>query len=106
MPLDTLSEDRKAEIEGKLESEYDCLTVFPSDSDVNGHYTHYCKQILWPVFHYQIPDNPKSKAYEDHSWVYYVKVNQAFADRSKRTSLPTSYAFESVGYNKMHFGQE
>lgn len=33
------------------------------------------------MFHYQIPDNPKSKAYEDHSWAYYVKVNQAFADR-------------------------
>ncbi|RAL62949.1 hypothetical protein DID88_004038 [Monilinia fructigena] len=51
------------------------------DSDFDGHYTHYCKQILWPVFHYQIPDNPKSKAYEDHSWIYYVKVNQAFADK-------------------------
>ncbi|KAL0262720.1 Trehalose-6-P synthase/phosphatase complex subunit [Diplodia seriata] len=37
--------------------------------------------ILWPVFHYQIPDHPKSKAYEDHSWIYYEHVNQAFADK-------------------------
>ena len=81
MPVDALANAQKFEIEGKLESEYDSLTVFPSDSDFDGHYSHYCKTILWPVFHYQIPDNPKSKAYEDHSWVYYVNINQAFADR-------------------------
>lgn len=81
MPTDALDEARKFDIEDKLENEYDSLTVFPTDSDFDGHYSHYCKTILWPVFHYQIPDHPKSKAYEDHSWVYYVKINQAFADR-------------------------
>ena len=81
MPTDALGDERKIDISDKLESEYDCLTVFIKDSDLNGHYSHFCKTILWPVFHYQIPDNPKSKAYQDHSWVYYVKINQLFADR-------------------------
>lgn len=82
MPTDALEDtQQKQDIEDKLATEHDSLTVFVKDSDFDGHYTHYCKQILWPVFHYQIPDNPKSKAYEDHSWVYYVKVNQAFADK-------------------------
>jgi HAD superfamily hydrolase (TIGR01484 family) len=82
MPTDALEDtQRKQDIEDRLATEYDSLTVFCKDSDFDGHYTHYCKQILWPVFHYQIPDNPKSKAYEDHSWVYYAKVNQAFADK-------------------------
>jgi trehalose-phosphatase len=82
MPTDALEDtQQKQDIEDKLATEYDSLTVFCKDSDFDGHYTHYCKQILWPVFHYQIPDNPKSKAYEDHSWIYYVKVNQAFADK-------------------------
>lgn len=81
MPTDALcGTQRKHDIEERLMNDYDSLTVFCKDSDFDGHYTHYCKQILWPVFHYQIPDNPKSKAYEDHSWIYYVKVNQAFAD--------------------------
>ncbi|RDW77047.1 hypothetical protein BP6252_05100 [Coleophoma cylindrospora] len=80
MPTDALEQQRKQDIEDRLATEYDSLTVFCKDSDFDGAYTHYCKQILWPVFHYQIPDNPKSKAYEDHSWIYYVKVNQAFAD--------------------------
>lgn len=80
-PTDVLDEGKKAEIYEKLETEHDSLTVFVSDSDLDGHYTHYCKTILWPVFHYQIPDHPKSKAYEDHSWVYYVNLNQSFADK-------------------------
>lgn len=82
MPTDALEDSQtKQDIEDRMATEYDSLTVFCKDSDFDGHYTHYCKQILWPVFHYQIPDNPKSKAYEDHSWIYYVKVNQAFADK-------------------------
>ena len=80
-PTDALDDTRKLEIAEKLESEYDALTVYVSDSDLDGHYSHFCKTILWPVFHYQIPDHPKSKAYEDHSWVYYVNLNQAFADK-------------------------
>lgn len=79
-PTDALSDSRKEEIHEKLENEYDALTVFPSDRDLDGHYGHYCKTILWPVFHYQIPDHPKSKAYEDHSWEFYKGLNQSFAD--------------------------
>jgi trehalose 6-phosphate synthase/phosphatase len=80
-PTDSLNEEKKTEIYEKLEEEHDALTVFVSDKDFDGHYAHYCKTILWPVFHYIIPDHPKSKAFLDHSWVFYVKVNQAFADK-------------------------
>ncbi|OAA59917.1 alpha,alpha-trehalose phosphate synthase subunit TPS3 [Cordyceps fumosorosea ARSEF 2679] len=82
MPTDALDDtEQKQNIEDTLATEHDMLTVFCSDKDFDGHYSHFCKQILWPVFHYQIPDNPKSKAYEDHSWQFYVNVNQAFADK-------------------------
>ena len=81
MPTDALANFTRDDIAERLEDEYDSLTVFVNDGDFDGHYTHFCKTILWPVFHYQIPDNPKSKAYEDHSWIYYVKLNQAFAER-------------------------
>lgn len=80
MPTDALSDRIKTDISDKLAADHDSITVFVDDSDFDGHYLHFCKTILWPVFHYQIPDNPKSKAYEDHSWIYYVRVNQAFAD--------------------------
>ncbi|PHH49627.1 putative alpha,alpha-trehalose-phosphate synthase [UDP-forming] 106 kDa subunit [Ceratocystis fimbriata CBS 114723] len=82
MPTDVLEgTQQQQDIEDRLATEHDMLTVWCSDKDFDGHYSHFCKQILWPVFHYQIPDSPKSKAYEDHSWKYYVNVNQAFADK-------------------------
>lgn len=82
MPTDALEGTEQLQtIEDTLATEYDMQAVFCSDKDFDGHYSHFCKQILWPVFHYQIPDNPKSKAYEDHSWKFYVAVNQAFADK-------------------------
>ncbi|KAL4811544.1 glycosyltransferase family 20-domain-containing protein [Aspergillus unguis] len=84
MPTDALNESTKADISERLEGSYDCMPVDVHDSDFDGHYTHFCKTILWPVFHYQIPDNPKNKAYENHSWVYYVKINQLFAERIAR----------------------
>lgn len=80
-PTDSLPEATREDISSRLESEYDSVSVFVTDGDLDGHYSHYCKTILWPVFHYQIPDHPKSKAYEDHSWKFYVNLNQAFADK-------------------------
>ncbi|KAH8787917.1 glycosyltransferase family 20 protein [Diaporthe sp. PMI_573] len=82
MPTDALEgTQQKQDIEDRLATEFDSLTVFCSDKDLDNHYSHFCKQILWPVFHYQLPDNPKSKAYEDHSYKHYVNVNRAFADK-------------------------
>ena len=80
-PTDQLAQDRRTDIEQTLETEYDALPVWCKDKDFDGHYTHYAHTILWPVFHYQIPDHPKSKAFEDHSWKYYVRINEAFAER-------------------------
>ncbi|KAK9456955.1 glycosyltransferase family 20-domain-containing protein [Dipodascopsis uninucleata] len=80
MPTDALELSTKAVIENILKKDHNNIPVFAGDSTIEGHYTHYCKDILWPTFHYQIPDNPKSKAYEDHSWVHYHALNKAFAD--------------------------
>lgn len=79
MATDALNEDTRSMIAKKLKEEYESETVFVHDGDFDGFYSRFCKTILWPVFHYQIPDNPKSKAYEDHSWVYYVDANERFA---------------------------
>lgn len=81
MPTDALDDHLKENISERLEDDYESLSVFVDDGDFDGHYERYCKTILWPIFHYQVPDHPKSKAFEDHSWGFYVKVNQAFADR-------------------------
>ncbi|KAK5122437.1 hypothetical protein LTR85_004021 [Meristemomyces frigidus] len=80
-PTDSLSESLKEDIRDSLVTDHDSEVVYVSDKDLDGHYAHYCKTILWPIFHYQVPDHPKSKAYADHSWEFYRNVNQAFADK-------------------------
>ena len=56
------------------------IPVFITDANLEGHYNRYCKQIIWPTFHYQVPDNPKFKVWEKDSWEHYIAVNRAFAD--------------------------
>lgn len=80
-PTDSLPESLRDDISDHLANEYQAHAVFVSDKNFQGHYAGYCKTILWPIFHYQVPDHPKSRAYADHSWKYYSAVNQAFADR-------------------------
>ncbi|KAL5400415.1 hypothetical protein PMIN03_012392 [Paraphaeosphaeria minitans] len=75
-----IDHNKKKEIYEKLEEEHHALAVYVSNKDYDGHYAHYCKTILWPVFHYVIPEHPKSKAFMDHSWSFYRNVNQAFAE--------------------------
>lgn len=85
MRSDDVSLRVKSEISQKLSADYDCEAVFPDDVTFEGHYKSFCKQILWPTLHYQIPDDPKSKAFEDHSWGHYVLMNQLIADKIVET---------------------
>lgn len=80
MPTDSLKQHTRTSIAEKLEEEFESLTVFVSDSEFEGHYSHFCRTVLWPAFHYQVQESPRHKEYDDHSWRQYVKVNEAFAD--------------------------
>lgn len=80
-PTDSLPENIKEDIADKLINDHQAQVIYCKDIDIDGHYAHHCKTILWPIFHYQVPDHPKSKAYADHSWKFYKSVNQAFADQ-------------------------
>ena len=85
MPSDDVSLRVKNDISDKLSKEFACEAVFPDDVTFEGHYKSFCKQILWPTLHYQIPDDPKSKAFEDHSWGHYVLMNELIADKIVET---------------------
>lgn len=81
MPSDAVPDSVINGISDSLSENYDCEAVFPNDITFQGHYKSFCKQILWPTLHYQIPDDPKSKAFEDHSWGHYKLLNQLVADK-------------------------
>nr|CAG8556645.1 5658_t:CDS:10 [Entrophospora candida] len=82
MPTDALTVRTREEIKQKLLQEHDSVLVLVEDHEFEGHYNQFCKQVLWPTFHYVLPDNPKSKGLDeqDNSWKHYVALNQKFAD--------------------------
>ncbi|KAL4891786.1 alpha,alpha-trehalose phosphate synthase subunit [Aspergillus ambiguus] len=80
MPTDSLKDETRASIAETLEDEFESLTVFVGDNEFEGHYTHFCRAVLWPAFHYQMQESPRHTEYDDYSWKQYVKVNEAFAD--------------------------
>ncbi|KAF9356901.1 hypothetical protein BGX26_004576 [Mortierella sp. AD094] len=80
MATDTLTDRTRGDIRAELALNHNSIPVFVHDQDFEGHYHQFCKQVLWPIFHYVLPDNLRSKGYEDGSWKHYVAVNKAFAD--------------------------
>lgn len=87
MPSDLVLQRVIGDISAELSAAYHCETVFPDDETFQGHYKLFCKQILWPTLHYQIPDDPKLKAFEAHSWDQYKAVNQMIADKAVEVYL-------------------
>lgn len=78
---DELSPETINDIVTTYNTDFNSCPIVTDDTTFRGCYKNYCKQILWPTLHYQIPDNPLSKAFEDHSWNFYQHVNQQFADK-------------------------
>ena len=68
IPTDEISTKVCKNIETCLIENYDSIPVMTDDTTFIGSYKNYCKQILWPTLHYQIPDNSYSKVFEGHSW--------------------------------------
>lgn len=85
LPSDLIPQNVLDDITQNLSNEFDCECVSIDDLTFQGHYKSFCKQILWPTLHYQIPDDPKSKAFEEHSYHFYKQANQLVADKIVET---------------------
>lgn len=85
LPSDEIPEHILDDINECLRKEYDSDPVTMDDLTFQGYYKLFCKQILWPTLHYQLPDDPKTKAFEEHSFYYYKKANQMIADQIVKT---------------------
>ncbi|CAK9137462.1 unnamed protein product [Ilex paraguariensis] len=64
-----------------LES-YKCVATFLPPDLFTRYYHGFCKQQLWPLFHYMLPLSPDLGGRFNRSlWQAYVSVNKIFADR-------------------------
>lgn len=81
MPCDLVPKCTRKAIYKTLKEDYDSETLFIEDDVFEGHYDRYCKQILWPMLQYQLPEELKANSFINYSWEDYVYVNRQFADR-------------------------
>ncbi|KAI0659880.1 trehalose 6-phosphate phosphatase [Cubamyces menziesii] len=100
VPVSQLSEDDKKELETILEEyrsrdepqdgkKIHYVPVWLDDKDAHGHYDGYCKQTLWPLFHYLLwQDVATEYASADTHWAPYAAVNAAFARRVAEVYRP------------------
>ncbi|OIW01899.1 hypothetical protein TanjilG_15224 [Lupinus angustifolius] len=64
-----------------LES-FNCVPTFIQPDMFTSYFHGFCKQYLWPLFHYMLPLSPEFGGRFDRSlWQAYVSVNKIFADR-------------------------
>ncbi|KAJ3035109.1 threalose-6-phosphate phosphatase [Rhizophlyctis rosea] len=76
----TISSEMRQTLKLELWQEKRCIPVFLDDKKATGHYEGYCKDDLWPLFHYIQWDSSTTSANEAKYWQDYVDVNKAFAD--------------------------
>ncbi|OAD77688.1 glycosyltransferase family 20 protein, partial [Phycomyces blakesleeanus NRRL 1555(-)] len=55
------------------------------DNKSHGHYEGYCKEVLWPLFHYVVWSDSTNGQAEKKNWADYVAVNRQFADTIIKT---------------------
>ncbi|RXW13018.1 hypothetical protein EST38_g12836 [Candolleomyces aberdarensis] len=80
-PTDRFSDDLRSDIDKRLLSQRDSVSVWIPDAEFQRAYDEFCHQVLWPCLHYAVPDAPKTKMfYESATYKQYVSVNQRFAD--------------------------
>lgn len=75
-----LGSNEKFDIEKRMKKERDSVPVWINDETFRSSYSQFCKQILWPTFHYTLPTQ-KGLELEQDSFKSYVEVNRRFADR-------------------------
>lgn len=70
------------EVSHILLENYKCVPTFLPPEMFTKYYHGFCKQQLWPLFHYMLPLSPEHGGrFNRLLWQAYVSVNKIFADR-------------------------
>jgi trehalose 6-phosphate synthase/phosphatase len=75
MASDKLTAKDKNKITEQLVAEKS-IPVFLSQNQIDGYYSGFCNETIWPLFHYF----PLRTIYENRFWQTYREVNQIFCD--------------------------
>ena len=77
------------EVAALLLENFNCVAAFLPQELKERFYHGFCKQMLWPLFHYLLPLSPEHGGRFDRSWWQaYVSVNKIFADKVMEVISP------------------
>ncbi|KAF8070915.1 TPS5 [Scenedesmus sp. PABB004] len=70
------------EVSVALKAQHNCAPVFIAPDVKEKYYKGFCKQQLWPLFHYVLPMAPSSAGrFNSELWQAYVKANKSFMEK-------------------------
>ncbi|KZV45016.1 putative alpha,alpha-trehalose-phosphate synthase [Dorcoceras hygrometricum] len=70
------------EVAQKLLDDFNCVPTFLPQDIQKKFYHGFCKQQLWPLFHYMLPMCPDhGDRFDRQLWQAYVSANKSFADK-------------------------
>ncbi|XP_024517259.1 alpha,alpha-trehalose-phosphate synthase [UDP-forming] 5-like [Selaginella moellendorffii] len=77
------------EVAASLLDRFNCVPAFLPSHLRSRFYHGFCKQHLWPLFHYMLPLSPDNGGRFDRSlWQAYLSVNKIFADKVMEVICP------------------
>jgi len=77
--VDIMEQDQ---VSNHLRRHFNCAPVFIAPELKQKYYKGFCKQQLWPLFHYVLPMSPSSAGrFNLELWQSYVQANQAFKEK-------------------------
>ncbi|XP_010439943.1 PREDICTED: alpha,alpha-trehalose-phosphate synthase [UDP-forming] 5 [Camelina sativa] len=84
--IDTVEQD---DVSQRLLENFKCVPAYISPELFTKYYHGFCKQHLWPLFHYMLPLTPDLGGRFDRSlWQAYLSVNKIFADKVMEVISP------------------
>ncbi|KAK9276226.1 hypothetical protein L1049_005757 [Liquidambar formosana] len=73
----------------KLLEDFNCVPTFLPHDLLKKFYYGFCKQYLWPLFHYMLPMCPEhGDRFDRLLWQAYVSANKIFADKVREVINP------------------
>ncbi|XP_010271974.1 PREDICTED: probable alpha,alpha-trehalose-phosphate synthase [UDP-forming] 9 [Nelumbo nucifera] len=82
------------EVAHKLLEDFNCVPTFLPTNLQKKFYHGFCKQQLWPLFHYMLPICPDhGDRFNRSLWQAYVSANKIFADRVMEVINPDDYVW-------------
>ncbi|XP_051145114.1 alpha,alpha-trehalose-phosphate synthase [UDP-forming] 5 [Andrographis paniculata] len=86
---DEIDAGEQDDVAQKLLETFKCVPAFIPPELFSKFYHGFCKQHLWPLFHYMLPLSPDLGGRFDRSlWQAYVSVNKIFADKVMEVISP------------------